>query len=814
MKSLAALLGERIAQHGSHLAIQYRPRYRTIRWRYEDMGRRIAALAAVLEEQGVGHGDRVLLFAENSPDWAAAFLAILTHGAVVVPVNPKSTGGQIERLVASANPKCLLISSHAMWPASPMPTITIQTAGKEIRDELRWPAVSENSAIAEIIYTSGTTGDPKGVMLSHENLLSDLEAVSKAIPLAPHHHVVSLVPLFHAYGQMTSLFCPFYAGCAVTYLPTPTSRTILETFAHTPVTHLVAVPEVLKTMMDRLEERIGRLPGFIRRPVGRQICRRIFGPLEAIACGGAALDPVVEEKWWSLGLEVLQGYGLTETSPILTVNTPDSHRIGSVGKPIEGAEIRISTDGEVLARGPMVMAGYYHDARRTEAAFASGWFKTDDGGRLDEDGYLYVFGRRRYMILGPSGENVFPEDIEAELNRNPAVTDSAVIGLEKEGKTIIHAVLLCDPAAGEAAIARANRNLAPHQQIMSWSVWPEPDFPRSVTRKVKKEEVMHQLAEQEGAHKVEVSAEVTPLKRLLGQVTGVPPDTMGEATLLGADLGIDSLLRIELVSRIEDQWGIAIEEVQITPQTTVGQLETLLETQQRIAPQLSKYPRWSLKPWARRLRPYAQWFFLQSWISLCCRLRVEGAEHLEGLQGPVIFMANHRSFLDSAVVTFALPKPFRWRLGIAAATDVFYQKYAWSVPIGELALNAFPFPTGVNENIRPGLEYFGRLLDDGWNVLIFPEGRQNREDLGILPLKGGTGVIAMEMQVPVIPVVVEDTEKVIPPDTVLPRAIAAVTVRFGKPMQINATDSYATTTARIEAAMQALLTAAPAASSD
>jgi len=808
MRSLSAFLNERIAQHGSRLAIQHRPRYRTVSWSYQLMGARIQALTAVLSEQGITAGDRVLLYAENSPDWVAAFFAVLACSAVVVPVNPRSTAGQIDRIVAAAEPRLLLISDQVFWPASPMPAITIQTAGQNVQRDLRI-ATPENTALAEILYTSGTTGDPKGVMLSHENLLSDLEVVAKAVPLAPHHHVVSLVPLFHAYGQMTSLFCPFNAGCAVTYLSAPTSRAILETLAHTPATHLVAVPEVLKAMMDRLEERMGRIPGFMRRFAGRQICRRVFGSLEVIACGGAALDPVVEEKWWALGLEVLQGYGLTETSPILAVNTPRVHRIGSVGKPVEGAEIRISSEGEILARGPMVMTGYYRDVRRTEDVFADGWLKTDDGGRLDEDGFLYVFGRRRYMILGPGGENVFPEDIEAELNRNSTVIDSAVVGLEIEGRTIVHAVLLCEPASAEAAIAHANKKLAPYQQILSWSIWPEPDFPRSVTRKVKKEVVIHRLSEGAGFG-VKVSEHVTPVMRLLGQITGVPPDTMSESTLLGANLGVDSLLRIELVSQIEDQWGISIEEVQITPQTTVGMLEGLLEKQKRISPKLSKYPRWSLKPWASRLRPVAQWVFLQSWISLCCRLRVEGTEHLKGLTGPVIFMANHRSFLDSAVITFALPKAFRWRLGIAAATDVFYQKYAWSVPIGELALNAFPFPTGVDENIRPGLEYFGRLLDDDWNVLIFPEGRQNREDLGIQTLKGGAGVIAVEMKVPIVPVIIEGTEKVMPPDTLIPQSIERIIVRFGKPVQTNTTEGYAAATDKIETAMRALLTAASA----
>jgi long-chain acyl-CoA synthetase len=199
--------------------------------------------------------------------------------------------------------------------------------------------------------------------------------------------------------------------------------------------------------------------------------------------------------------------------------------------------------------------------------------------------------------------------------------------------------------------------------------------------------------------------------------------------------------------------------------------------------------------------------YLQSWIALCCRLRVEGVENLTGLQGPVIFMANHRSFLDSAVATFALPGKFRWRLGIAAATAVLYREYAWAAPLGELALNAFPFPTGVDENIRPGLDYFGRLLDDGWNVLIFPEGQLNRGDRGIQTLRGGTGVIAVEMQVPVVPMTIEGTETIIPPDRLLPRRVGTVTVRFGEPVAIDGAAGYAAATNVIAAAMREVLEA-------
>ncbi|WP_333688817.1 AMP-binding protein [Methylococcus capsulatus] len=806
--SFSEFLDDMVGRYGPRPAIQYRPRYRTLRWSYLELGTHAAKLASLLDEHGVGSGDRVFLSAENSPHWVAAFFAIAARGAVIVPLNPRSPPEQLANLVRSAGPSLVLASPRRRWEGPPLPVVDIERPGRVPSNR---PATRTGPArLAEIIYTSGTTGDPKGVMLTHANLLSDLSAVARAVPLAPDDHVLSLVPLFHVYGQMTSLFCPLAAGCPVSYLTTPTTRSVLEALTHTPVTHLVAVPEVLKTMMDRLEARIGRIPGFLWPLLRGRIRARISGSLRTIVCGGAPLDPVVEEKWWALGFEVLQGYGLTETSPVIAANTPQAHRLGSVGKPLDEVELRIASDGEILVKGPMVMAGYFRDPVRTEAAFADGWLKTDDAGRLDADGFLYVYGRKRYMILGPGGENVFPEDIEAVLNRTAGITDCAVVGLESGGRTLVHAVLLADADEARAAaiVAEANRHLAPHQRIVSWSLWPEPDFPRSVTRKVKKDEVLGRLRREPSTQAVPVGRS-TPLRRLLAQVAGTEAGALSDDTRLVPDLGLDSLLRIELVARIEEDLGVCLDEIDIGPLTTVADLENLLVRRQDRMPRVDAHPRWSLSPWASRLRPLAQKVFLQWWIAPFCRLRVSGLEHLAALEGPVIFMANHRSYLDSAVASFALPDRFRYRLAIAAATGVLYTRYRWAVPIGELSLNAFPLPSGPDENIRPGLELIGRLLDDGWNVLIFPEGQMNRGGLGIQPLRRGAGTIGVDMGVPVVPLVIEGTEKVMPPGRIVPRAAAPVSVRFGAPLQAGEAEPHGRMLARIEDALRRLLENSP-----
>jgi long-chain acyl-CoA synthetase len=260
------------------------------------------------------------------------------------------------------------------------------------------------------------------------------------------------------------------------------------------------------------------------------------------------------------------------------------------------------------------------------------------------------------------------------------------------------------------------------------------------------------------------------------------------------------------VARIEDTFGVVLQEVQIKPATTLAELEALLERQPVRTASGVQYPRWSLAPWASALRPVAIAILLRSWLQPFFRLRISGLEHLDALRGPALFMANHRSYLDSVVTSLALPKPIRTRLAIAASTEVLYRRFPWAVPWGELALNAFPFPTGADENIRPGLDYIGRLLDDGWNVLIFPEGQMNRTDQPLLELKGGTGLLASEMAVPIVPVAIRGSAEIMPPGRLFPERRATVDIRFGRfiePVEGARADLL---TLRVHDALQALLT--------
>jgi long-chain acyl-CoA synthetase len=831
VNDLRALLDGAVREHGERPAISWRQRYRTLRWTYADLGRHVGRIESALHAAGIGPGDRVLLLGPSSPHWAAGFFAIVSRGAAAVPLNPRSPAEQLQRIVAASEPRLLLRSAHTPWPGKALPELLLEEAaergGQATHPSLPQlpipfppPVALAPGTLAELVYTSGTTGDPKGVMLTHGNLLACVEGLSQAQPLVPTDGMLSIVPLFHVYGQMAGMLYPLHCGAALTWVPSLSSRVILQAFAREKDNYLVAVPEFLKTVMDRLEARLHDRPAALHGVLRRLIRRRVFPHLQNVVSGGAPLAEELEARWRVFGVEVLQGYGLTETSPLISCNTHSAHRAGSVGRPIPGVAVVIAPDSEILVRGANVMAGYFRDERRTREAFVDGWLRTDDAGRIDGDGFLFVSGRKRYMLLGPSGENVFPEDLEAELNAVPGVRDSAVVGLTRDGRLVIHAVLLADRTDGDEIVGVANARLAPHQHITAWSLWPEADFPRTGTRKIRKDEVLRALTGQQGAPGAgpqgdaasqgpvtgtpAAAPSITPLARLLAQITRTDPRSIHDGTRLVADLQLDSLLRIELVARIEEEFNREIAENRITASTTVGELRALIEDRKAPAVQALRYPRRSLGRTSRALRPALQSAGAFPLLALLCGVRAHGGEALQGL-GPALFMANHRSYIDGAVVVRALPRERRGRLAIAAAYDPLYESFAAIAPLTDLVFNTYPFATRLTDNIKPSLEYTGSLLDDGWSVLLFPEGQLNRGSERLQPLRGGAGILALEMSVPVVPVGITGTDAVLPPDTLRPRRRGHVDVRFGAPLRFAPGESPVQASQRIDAALRALI---------
>ncbi len=813
-------------------ALIMRPRYRTIRWTYAGLARYADSIARMLAAEGVRSGDRVLLWAPNSPYWVGAFFGILLRGGVVVPLHVENTSEFIEKVARQTDARLLLKASSLRGPASGLRAIDIDFLPPELASlpASPQPAAGHEDDLAEIVYTSGTTGAPKGVMLTHRNIVSNIEDLAGAIPVGPQDRFLSILPLSHLFEQVAGMLFPISRGARIIYLPRVSSGLIAEAMAEHRVTKLLAVPQFLDTVMKRIEARAraegreaaletlrrvaGHLPFPLRRILFRKVLRRFGGRFKTVASGGAPLDPGLEQKWELLGIRLLQGYGLTETSPIVSANTYRAHRFGSVGKPLKNVSVTIVPDGEILVKGPNVFPGYYRDEAKTRQAFTAdgpsttlgaGWFKTGDLGELDRDGFLSIRGRKKYLILGPAGQNVYPEDIEFELNKIPGMKDSAVVGLERPGGRVeIHAVLLLEAGVDSAAVvARANERLASFQRIQAWSVWPGEDFPRSATRKVKKENVLEWLREKKpAAARARPAEEKTPLMRLLAEVTDVPLAEIQPATKIVPELHLDSLSRIEVVARIEEQFGVEVEEAKITPASTVQELEALVQAKQPIKekPPLRAWPR----SWFVSLdRALDQTLIILPLLKLFVSLRVQGRDHLSGLSFPVIFMPNHLSYLDSAALAMALPFRIRKRLAFAAAQDVVWGTYKRMAWLAEYFFNAFPFPRREGENIKAGLEHMGRLLDQGWSAVLYPEGEISPA-AELLPLKRGAGLVAVEMGVPVVPVRISGTAEIMPSGEFLPRRRGAVTVRFGKPLRFGPRDSYIDATGAIESALRRL----------
>ncbi|HBS47590.1 TPA: hypothetical protein DEO28_04475 [Candidatus Dependentiae bacterium] len=823
METINSLFLNSFKKYRNKVLFKMNPRFRQIIWTYENLENYSSGIAKILEDHKIGYQDRVIIISQNSPFWVGTFLGGLLKGCILVPLNPQSTKDFVKRIIKETNAKFLFKSSNLLsQEIFDIPTINIDFEKHMAFEKMEYEEEKVvSSDIAEIVYTSGTTGDPKGVILTHKNIISNLESFTTLFEIKPSDKTVSILPLFHMYEQTGSLLTVIKFGLNTMFAANVSSKEIQKCLQEQKATKMLVVPEFLETILRKIEsvaQEAGKektlqkmfncaqkLPVFMRRIIFRKVHKMFGGKLSLIASGGSALHPEVERKWFAMGFTILQGYGLTETSPVSAANTPANHKLGSCGQAIPGVKIEIADNKEVLISGPNVFCGYYRNEEKTKATFdEKGRFKTGDLGHIDEDGFLFISGRSKYMILTSSGENVYPEDIETELKKISQIRDAAVVGFKDNGREIIYAVLLTDRNDGKEIIEETNKHLAPYQHIAAWSIWPESDFPRSATRKVKKEEILKWLKDKKTITekpKVEVAAH--PVTKLLSAVSGKDIKIIHDDSLLYADLFFDSLMRIELVTRIDEMFDVEIPENLINQNTRVKDLKELIE---KGVPKIKikRFKKWLLSPVCIVLRfVFLQIFIIPfSWILF--GVKSKGKENLKGLQNPVIFMPNHVSYADTLLVLRALPLRFRSKIAVAAALDFMYKRFWFIAPLLDLFFNTYPMPRREEDNIRPGLENTAKILDHNFSVLIFPEGKIS-ENGEIDPLKKGAGLLAMEMDVPIIPIYLKDVHTFMATDKILPRHLRkSATVVFGKPIYFSPSTSYEDATNRIYEEMKNL----------
>jgi long-chain acyl-CoA synthetase len=599
------------------------------------------------------------------------------------------------------------------------------------------------------------------------------------------------------------------------------------------VSVLVCVPKIL----DVLREHVVRAypeagtppPDGISIPGRWWRYRRIHRALGlkfwAFVVGAAPLPPDLEEFWRRMGFAVIQGYGLTETAPIVTLNHPFKTSKGSVGTPIGGVEIRIADDGEILVRGENVTSGYYQAASaqsptanaqgpRPEAQIAvdaDGWLHTGDIGERDADGRVFIKGRKKEMIVTPEGLNVFPEDVERVLDDVAGVREAAVVGVAEGAEERVHAVLVLDAGVDPDQIVRdANARLQDHQRIRGASVWPEGELPRTEgTRKLKRAQIRQWVTTGSRpvapAHGDTVESLVARFARGRG---------IGGATTL-EELGLSSLDRVELMVALEDHFQTRIDEARFSEAASIGDLKRLVEAPPAVedTEEPVDFPSWNRHPLVALTRRLSLAIWILPLARVFAHLQISGLHHLRGVHGPVVFASNHQSHMDVPVILAALPG--RWRARVAPAMQKeFFKAHFFPAAytrrervktsllyyLAAFYFNAFPLPQR-EAGARQTLQYIGDLTGDNWSILIFPEGA--RADSGhMLAFRGGIGMIGSRLEVPVVPVRIEGVDRVLHPTWRMARP-GPVRIAFGAPRRLRGED-YGALAAEVEAAVRAL----------
>jgi long-chain acyl-CoA synthetase len=763
MQSLADFSLEAFRLHKNKTAFIQQTGFRNKKNTYGEIEAGAYSIASAFQQLGIHPGDRIIIWGENSSRWAMTFYACLLSRVVAVPLDASFTAEFVNKIATVTEARLICSDQDGVaWNK-------LLESSNSFTPDTTPPAPQ---TLLEIIYTSGTTGDPKGVMITHGNILANLLPVHKEIQkylkytkLFSQLGFVHLIPLSHLFGQVMGLFIPQMLGGKIIFAD-PAAPQVVRAVKTNRASAVICVPHELSLLRKMVERQHIVKPGDSKGPLHRwwkyRKVHRMFGlKFWAFIVGGATLPKEEEKFWHTLGFAVIQGYGLTETAPSITITHPFKGIVqGSVGKVLPGLEVKIANDGEVMVRGANVTPGYFRNEDATREMFEDGWLRTGDLGRFDENRNLILVGRKKEVIVLPGGMNVYPEDVEAALNAQTGVRESAVVNGGSDEKPRVHAVLVLHEGSGDDAIAKANAVLQPHQQIQSWSIWPQDKLPRTSTSKLKR------LAIQKGA--TAIVSEEPQVEQIASKIL----EGRFDSAKLDSDLGLSSLERLELMMELEQKAGIEINETEFTKAKTISDVARLIDQpSSKESEQYSPFA-WRLR-WPLRMFRKVAWYGLASpAMRIRMKVHASGLENLENIDGPVLFVANHQSILDPPVILKALPRSWRKKLAPAMGTN----RRKIDLMASSLFFNSYPLPV-TGTGLRAAIQHTGWLADHGYCPLIFPEGKRT-QDGSMFPFRPGIGVIVKETGLRVLPIVLRGAFEVWP-ETARGPAKGDIHVHFG-----------------------------------
>lgn len=795
--------------------------YRTYCINGRELAEKINKTRILLLKQGIKKADKIIILGANSIEWIIIYFACILSGIIVVPLDILTDRILLRKIQKQVNAKAIFYDKSLSKSVNNLSSINKAVSINFINsnkksgsssfsnssnfskikrfylDELddvledikvmHIPKVRVNPKdILEIIYTSGTTSEPKGVILTHENLTVGVNAAVELIPLKIKLKVLNLPPLSHIFGQVYGLFFLMYFNHKIFFIDSIQPKKIISFIKNKKINGIVLVPGILASLKKELK--------------GKSVLFNLGAQFRLIGVGGASLEPELE-KWWKKHLiTVVQGYGLTETSAVISGNKIMS-KTGSVGMIAGGVDVKLGKDKEILIKGKNVFPGYFKDKEKTKQAFENNWFKTGDIGII-KNNYLYIKERKKDIIITGSGLNVYPIDIEKVLNKMPSVKESCV--LEKDGK--IHAILILNKKVIVSNIIKeANEKLLSHQKITSYSIWPDKDFPKTPLGKIKKYLVLQEI------NKLKTPRPYSYENKLFDVISNVlkPSQKINLKSKL-SDLGMDSLKRVELISELEKEFDVEIDETKINQNTRVSDMgEIMKQDVEKI-----KFKKWPINPLIKLIRIIFQKILFYPLASLYAGTEYSGAENLNLNSKPAIFVSNHQSVLDVPTINkilsknsfkTAIPSDSAYVFGIGIKEKLskrLYEKLRGFCTA--LFYNGYPF--GETIGTDKSLEFTGEFIDLGYSIIFFPEGQRTRNGK-MNKFKSGIGYLALNMKVPIIPIKIEGLFEIMPAGRyIIPKKFGKSKVKFGKPITLDELKglSYISATKLIEEKVKGL----------
>ncbi len=887
MRKHLATLVEDFQRHGKQVAIVSYPGNRRVATTYVGLATLAGRFSRMLSDRGIASGERVLLWGPNSAEWVAAFFGCVLRGVIAVPLDAAGSVDFAARVIVDVTPKLivgdadhLLKLTHSDSFPESTPTLAFEDFASTLPPSpMLQPEPSLNPETPlQILFTSGTTSTPKGIVHTHGNVLSSVEVLEREIQKYLRYErwvhplrFLHTLPLSHVFGQFMGLWVPPLLAAQVHYDDNLVAAHLVERIRRQRISVAAVVPRVLELLRAYLLSTDLRLQARLNAIQSQSVWKkwwrlrdvhRLFGfKFWAFVSGGASLPAEVEQFWNALGFVLVQGYGMTETTALATLNHPFHPAHGSIGKPLAGREVRVADDGEILVRGPMLAAGTW---RHGGIEPRSGeWLHTGDLGAVDPSGQMRFLGRKSDVIVAASGMNIHPEDLEQVVRTQPGVRDCMVVAWESpRGPEPVAVVILKDGAEDTGLtqiLSAANRGLQEFQQIRSILRWPVDQFPRNTMGKLLRREVAVWVGQQLGSEvpSSSLTPGQDPLLRLLQQVSGQAVQNLDDTAELATDLHLDSLGRMQLTMAMEDQFGVSIGDAAIASARTIADLRRLVTVHQpeppgelpgkdtqeasvqeqnlaqsnpdnhapaaiapkaQAKPSTAKYPHWPWSPPVQFLRILFIEVKLRPLVWLLAHPRVECDPKALPPQ-PSIYVANHVTAFDVPLVLYALPRPVRLHMSVAMSAELLQAwkqrrraagvgagPLRWLAPVQAFLvtalLNVFPLPAGAG--LRRSFAHAGEALDRGYNVLVFPEGRRTLTG-ELQPFQTGISLLAAESRTQVVPVGIAGLWQAAQRTGFSRLRPPGLAVRVGQPLRQEPGESHVAFAARLHAAVEQLL---------